>query len=352
MAKKKFKFPFRTILTILTLILVGFVLYQNWPDIIQSIERLPDANIFVLLLLIPEQLFMFYACGQIFFSYLRNYPGVNFPSTMERFKVSTELNFINRAVPAGGIGGLAFLSFRLHPFGVTVGQSSFLYIFRFAITTVINYAQALIAVAVLAIMNCIPENAIWILWLSILMNAGVFLILSLIIFIASSKKRIAFFAKIITNIGNFFGRIFTFGRKRHLVKEDKISNYFLDIHESVKLAVKDKKRLKKPILWGAIYSFCEIAVYWIVAISLGHPELLPFIMVGEAIGSVFDGIVPYGLYELGMTGVMVALGVDIGVATIVTVMARVISLLFAIVTGIWPYRQAIMKMGKEDGNKS
>ena len=121
----------------------------------------------------------------------------------------------------------------------------------------------------------------------------------------------------------------------------KISNYFADIHESVKIAKENKRYLKKPATWGLIYSFCEIATYWIVAISLGRPELLPFIMVGEAIGSVFDGIVPYGLYELGMAGVMIALGVDFPTATIITVMTRVITLVFTIVSGAWPYYKAI-----------
>ncbi len=78
-----------------------------------------------------------------------------------------------------------------------------------------------------------------------------------------------------------------------------------------------------------------------MAISLGRPELLPFIMVGEAIGSVFDGIVPYGLYELGMAGVMIALGVDFPTATIITVMTRVITLLFTIASGSYPYYEAI-----------
>ena len=78
-----------------------------------------------------------------------------------------------------------------------------------------------------------------------------------------------------------------------------------------------------------------------MAISLGRPELLPYIMVGEAIGSVFDGIVPYGLYELGMAGVMIALGVDFPTATIVTVMTRVITLVFTIISGSWPYYKAI-----------
>ena len=94
-------------------------------------------------------------------------------------------------------------------------------------------------------------------------------------------------------------------------------------------------------MYFLIYSLLEIGTYYIVALSLGRPEILPYIMVGEAIGSVFDGIVPYGLYELGMAGVMIVLGVDFPTATIVTVMTRVVTLLFTIVSGSWPYYKAI-----------
>ena len=84
---------------------------------------------------------------------------------------------------------------------------------------------------------------------------------------------------------------------------------------------------------------------------MGRPEILPVIMVGEAIGSVFDGIVPYGPYELGMAGVMGILlgGTEeaIAISLTVTVMARALSLIFTIASGYWPYQQAIR--GKKDG---
>ena len=73
MAKKKRKWiSFRTVLAILTAGLVAYVVYQNWPDVLDTLDHLQEANGFVLILLIPEQLFMYYACGQIFFSYLKN----------------------------------------------------------------------------------------------------------------------------------------------------------------------------------------------------------------------------------------------------------------------------------------
>ncbi len=351
MAKKKkgFKFPWRVVISIATFALVGYVVYQNWDGFVQTFEKLNQANIFIILLLIPEQLFMYYSCGQIFFSYLETKYHKVF-GRKEKAKISTELNFVNRAVPAGSLGGLAYLTYRLYPFGVTAGQASFLYIFRFAITTVVNYVQALIAILILLAFGAIPGEATWIIWVSLLMNAGVFTVLGLIIYVASSKKRIEWFGKVIGKLLAFATKVVTFGHKKSLVRKEKMQEYFLSIHECVVTVKKDKKSLVKPTLWGSTYSLCEIGVYYIVACSLGRPDILPVIMVGEAIGSVFDGIVPYGPYELGMAGVMgLLLGGSeeaIALSLIIVVMARALSLIFTIVTGWWPYQQAIR--GKDD----
>lgn len=345
--RKKFKIPFRTILSVATVVLVGYVIYENWGDIMDTLEHLNEANLFVLLLLAPEQLFMYYSCGQIFFSYLKSKHHKNF-TNKEVMLISTELNFVNHAVPAGGIGGLAYLTYRLHRFKISAGQSSFLYIFRYAVTTVVNYFQALVAVAVLAIMHAIPAEANWIIWVALVMNMGVFAGLALIVYVASNRRRIGKFSRLVMRVANGVVRGVTFGKVVHAVDDARVQGYFDDIHECVTIVRKDKKALIKPTVWGVVYSMCEIATYWIVAISLGRPELLPFIMVGEAIGSIFDAVVPYGLPELGMIGVMsLLLGGDAGVATIVTVMARVFSLLFAVVTGWWPYQKAIRRKSNE-----
>ena len=345
MAKKKgFKFPWRTLISLATVALVGYVVYENWDGFVETFNNLNQANIFVLILLIPEQLFMYYACGQIFFSYLEKKLHKAF-GWKEKLKISTELNFVNRAVPAGSLGGLAYLTYRLKQFEITAGQASFLYIFRYAVTTVVNYVQALVAILILFAFGAVPEEANWIIWVSLLMNMGVFIVLGLVIYVASSKKRIDFFAKLTAKLTGIFARIVTFGHRRYMVRDERIQSYFLGIHDCVKMARRDKKSLIRPTIWGVVYSLCEISVYWIVAISLGRPEILPVIMVGEAIGSVFDGIVPYGPYELGMVGVMgIMLGGSeeaVAMSLIVVVMARALSLIFTIATGYWPYNQVI-----------
>lgn len=350
MAKKKgFRFPWRMLVSLVTIILVGYVVYQNWDGFVETFENLNQANIFVLVLLLPEQIFMYYACGQIFFSYLERKLHKHF-GQKEKVKISTELNFVNRAVPAGGIGGLAYLTYRLHQFDISAGQASFLYIFRYAITTVVNYLQALIAILILLVLGVVPSGAEWIIWVSLLMNAGVFIALGLIIYVASSKKRIDFFGRLVMKVTDFAARILTFKKRRHFLDTDKVEQYFISIYDCVSVVKKDKKSLITPAIWGVVYSLCEIGAYWIVAISLGRPEILPMILVGEAIGSVFDGIVPYGPYELGMAGVMGILlgGTETAMATalIVTVMTRALSLILTIATGYLPYQRVIR--GKKD----
>lgn len=342
--KKSFRFPWRAIISVLTFALVGYAIYQNWDGFVETFENLNQANIFIILLLIPEQLLMYYSCGQIFFSYLEDKYRMVF-SKKEKLKISTELNFVNRVVPAGSLGGLAYLTYRLHPYGVSAGQASFLYIFRYAITTVVNYLQALVAILILLALGQVPAEATWIIWVALLMNMGVFAVLSLVVYVAISKKRIDFFARTVDGLLGWLVRIVTFGKRKHLMKYAKIHDYFLSIHDCVVIVKKDKKSLIKPAKWGIIYSLLEVGIYWIVAMSLGRPEILPVIMVGEALGSVFDGIVPYGPYELGMAGVMGLLlgGTEeaLAISLIVTVMARALSLVFTIVTGYYPYQKAI-----------
>lgn len=342
--KKRFRFPWRAIISLVTFGLVGYVVYENWDGFVQTFQNLNHANVFVLLLLVPEQLFMYYSCGQIFFSYLERKLKKVFRKK-DKLIISTELNFVNRAVPAGGVGGLAYLTYRLKPYGVNAGQASFLYIFRYAVTTVVNYAQALVAVLILLALGQIPADGVWIIWTALLMNVGVFGALALVVFVASSKKRIDFFAMTVDRVLGAIVKIVTFGHKKRIFKREKVREYFLSIHECVKIARSDKKSLVGSTLWGVVYSLCEVGVYWIVAIALGRPEIFLVILIGEAIGSVFDGIVPYGPYELGMAGVMGILlgGTEdaIAVSLIVTVMARALSLIFTIATGMVPYYKTI-----------
>lgn len=347
-SKPRFHISFRTVLSILTLALILYVVYQNFGDIMEAIQHLGETNILVLLLLIPEQLFMYYCCGQMFFSYMRAKKDAKKVSAWTLMQVSLELNFVNHAVPAGGLGGLGYITWRLKPFGATAGQSSFMYVLRYIITICANQLQTILAILALLIMGAVPAGGSWVIWLTALLSVGIIAAITLIIVIAGSEKRISWFARTATNLANWVVEKVTFGRKVNILRREVVDKYLFDIHGDLMTARRHKRMLLAPIAWGVVYSFLEIATYWIVAASLGYPGILPQIMIGEAIGSVMGAIVPYGLYELGMAGVMVSLGVPVSLAGTVVLMTRVIVLASTIISGYGFYQHSISKIGRKE----
>lgn len=379
---------FRKILTILTLVLVVFVVWGARTDIFEAVNYLTNTNLFFVLLLIPEQLFMYYCAGQIFFSYmaakgraeaeqqskatdtgsakqkLDEVDAINAADakqskkTPKKFsswllaRISFELNFVNHAIPSGGFAGLGYITWRLKEFGSSVGQTSFMYALRYSITILANQFQTIVAIIALIIMGQIADSAWWVAGLATAICFGIVVALIIIVVIASSKKRINWFAKLAARLINNVVRVVTFGHKREILKTKVVEDYFLDIYKDLMVAKQNKKILIHPIIWGIIYSFLEVATYWLVGISMGHWEILPQIMVAEAIASVIGAVMltPGGVggYEGVMILMMSALGVEAGLATAVVITTRVVVLVGTIVSGYGFYQNAISKIGKKE----
>lgn len=390
---------FRKILTVLTLVLVVFVIWSAREDIMSAIGYLGSTNLIFILLLIPEQLFMYYCAGQIFFSYMAakgraeisRRPGrkrkkpltaseaINVDLTNSKkdsqpaaqtqdnsasqpkpkkfsswllARISFELNFVNHAIPSGGFAGLGYITWRLREFGSSAGQTSFMYALRYAITILANQFQTIVAIAILILTGGIVDGAWWVVGLTSLICVGIVFGLAAIVIIASSRERINWFARIATKFINGVVSVFTFGHKRQVIKNAQIEDYLGDVYKDLVVARKNKKILIHPIIWGAIYSFLEIATYWLVGISMGHVEILPQIMIAEAIASVIGAVMltPGGVggYEGAMIFIMSVLGVDAGLATAVVITTRVVVLIGTIVSGYGFYQNAVSKIGKKE----
>lgn len=375
---------FRKILTILTLVLVVFVVWEARTDIFEAVNYLANTNLFFVLLLIPEQLFMYYCAGQIFFSYMAakgraeaeqqsktsdEHPkqkldeaeainAADAKKSPKKFsswllaRISFELNFVNHAIPSGGFAGLGYITWRLKEFGSSVGQTSFMYALRYSITILANQFQTIVAIIALIIMGQIADSAWWVAGLATAICFGIVVALIVIVIIASSKKRINWFAKLAARLINNIVRAVTFGHKREILKTKAVEDYFLDIYKDLMVAKQNKKILIHPIIWGIVYSFLEVATYWLVGISMGHWEILPQIMVAEAIASVIGAVMltPGGVggYEGVMILMMSALGVEAGLATAVVITTRVVVLVGTIVSGYGFYQNAISKIGKKE----
>ena len=103
-------------------------------------------------------------------------------TTWQLARISFELNFVNHAIPSGGVSGLGYITWRLKNFGATAGQVSFMYLLRYVITILANQTQTILAIIFLLVTNSVPNTALWMVGAVAAMSVGVILGIILVIF--------------------------------------------------------------------------------------------------------------------------------------------------------------------------
>jgi len=347
---------FKKILSIVTLLLVALIAWKAFSGSVEidgqtmtmleatwySLQRI---NVWVLLLIIPEQILMYYAAGQIYFAFLRQRK--NFKISQARLtRISLEINFVNHALPSGGASGLAYLVWRLKDFNISAGQISFIHVLRYGICALGNALQTMVAIIVVLVAGCVLPGKYWWLWVAGAVAGGIIGLIIVAWLIVRKQKNIDWLADKSSKFINKIVRKISRGKKRVFLREEQVTKFFADLREDYIHLKQNRRILWKPMIWGLFYSFLELATYWVVGCALGHPEILPQIMIAEGVASVVGTVLvtPGGMggYEGVFVIVLVATGVDLQTATITVVVTRIFVLLGTIISGWGFYQQALM----------
>ena len=347
---------FKKILSVVTILLVALIAWKAFSGSVEidgqtmtmleatwySLQRI---NGWVLLLIIPEQILMYYAAGQIYFAFLRQRK--NFKISQARLtRISLEINFVNHALPSGGASGLGYLVWRLKDFNISAGQISFVHVLRYGICALGNALQTLIAIIIVLVAGCVLPDGYWILWLAGLVAGGIIGLIIIAWLIVRKQKNIDWLAATSSKFINKVVRRLSRGKKHVFLREEQVNKFFADLREDYLHLKQNRHILWKPMIWGLFYSFLELATYWIVACALGHPEILPQIMIAEGIASVVGTVLvtPGGMggYEGAFVYALVKTGVNLQAATITVVVTRIFVLVGTIVSGWGFYQHALM----------
>ena len=343
---------FKKILSVITIVLVIVLGYKTFSEGVMlngqevtmfqaTVEAMKELNIWVLLLLIPEQALMYYSAAQIYFAFLKERKRLRL-SKLKLTRIALEINFVNHTMPSGGMSGLAYLIWRLRGLDVSAGQVSFIHALRYAICAIMNAIQTVIAIIIVLFAKCVAPENYWYLWLAGGIALGVQALILTGYLIVRKQKNIDWVMGKIKKIAGFWTKKF----KKSRFNPESAEKFFADLRQDYLALQRNKKMLWKPAIWGLIFSFLELATYWVVGIAMGHPEILPQIMIAEGIASVVGTVLitPGGMggYEGAFIVVLAATGVDLSVATIVVVVTRIIVMAGTILSGMGFYQQALM----------
>jgi uncharacterized protein (TIRG00374 family) len=338
---------FRAWLSVITFLLIAVIIYFSRHELFHAWELLGKVNIWILLLLVPGQIFVYFAGGEMIFSYLRAKESIADVPKRTLIRMSLEMNFVNHLLPSGGVSGVSYMTWRLGKFGVSSGRATMAQVVRFAA----GFAAfiVLLAIAVLAVTIDGNINRWIILMSSILVSLTIAIIFSAV-YLLSSQKRIKTFSGWVTRVVNKTVRRFTFGRRVQLLKVQKMDEFFSEMHHDYLALRQDKKILIKPFLWGLVFTLADVLLFLITFWALGSPVNPAPILIAYGLATIagFFVITPggAGAYEAIMVAFLAIAGLDKGEAIAGIVLTRVILLLGTIIFGYLFYQHAIIKYGK------
>ena len=338
---------FRAWLSVTTLVLIGIIIYFSRHELTHAWELLERVNIWILLLLVPGQLLVYYAGGEMIFSYLRAKHSIERVSPLELARMSLEMNFVNHVLPSGGVSGISYMTWRLGKLGVTPGRATMSQVVRFA-----TQFAALIALIALSVVIVTVDGNVnrWIILVSSILVSGMVGVILGCMYLMSSTKRITAFGNWLVRFTNRLVARVSFGRRRHLLAQDRVEVFFTEMHHDYLALRQDKGMLMKPFLWGIVFTVADVALFVITFWALGEAVNPAPILIAYGVAALagFFVVTPggAGAYEAIMVAFLAVAGVGGSVAIAGIVLTRVILLLGTIIFGYVFYQLALVKYGK------
>ena len=347
MGKKTLKLSFRGWLTIVTLILLAGVVVIAWPEIMKAWQLLDTVNLAILALLIPVQLFSYYATGGMIFSYLRSKGELGGVGRWRIARIALELNFVNHILPSGGAAGFSYLAWVLSKFGVKPGRATMAQLIRFLLTFLSFVVILMAAVAFLIIDHRIDRTIILLSSVLVLLSLGAIVGA---IYIVGSNRRLEAFSAWLTNLVNKTVRKITRGKKRKILKTNIIPDFFSEVHQDYLAIRREKKVLIKPFVWAVVANLADVALLWIAFWALGVTVSPAILFVAFGVSSLASAISVTpggaGVYEAIMIAFLASSGVSADVAIAGTLLARVTLVLGTILFGYVFYQLTVVKYGR------
>lgn len=333
-------------LNLLTFCALGLVIFFAWHDITLAFQNIANLNVWVLLLIVPAQLFAFYSLGKVFYHFFRA-TGVNL-TMRELWAPMIELNFVNHVFPSGGASGFSYLTLRLKPYGVSTAKSTLAQLARFVSTFLAFIVMMFVALFILAVQGDVSPLVI------LAVTSIAFLVLfstAILAYVVGTERRIDAFTKKMTIWLNKCINIF---RRKHpeTIKLTRVRKMFMELHEDYLFVRGNLKGMWPVMRWAVLTNLAEASLLYIAFLAHGtwvNPgAVIIALVVANLVGLI--AILPggVGLYEPLMTAVLISGGIPAVLALSATLVYRVISLLTSLITGYVLYHRALNRYGSAD----
>ncbi len=331
------RFKISTILSILGLIGLIIVFYFNRSQLNSVFNLLGNLRWYVIVLVCIVQVSSYWLNGLYYRSILRIF-GYQV-DIKHLFKGALATNFINYILPTAGMAGAGFLSQVLIK-EVPRGKSVLTQLMRYALSALAVLAMMPLGFVLILLSHNSAHPVVRVTVISAL--AITVLAFMIVGFVYQEKLLRHFLEWIITTLKRIFKKINT----------DGVANFIDEFYAGFHVMVKQKQRMLTPFAWSIIYILVEISTFYLVFLAFGRvidPGIAIMSYLFANIASILGGVFfSVGVFEVGMAGTLVALGLPFAFAVSVTAVYRVLNLVIGLPPGAFYYHKFLPKKSAVD----
>lgn len=250
----------RSLITAITFIALGVLIYGVRKDIGGVIENLRKVHATALLLIIPIEALNYDVYTRMYVRFFRILgQEVRY---RDMFKLNLELNFVNHILPSGGISGISYFTVRMRAYKVSGPKSTLSQLMKLLLLYVSFQPLLIIGVFLLALRGHVNNL--------VMLVAGSLITLLVVgtlgfIYMIESRSRINVVLTALTRVLNKL--ISLVRRKPETINIAGAQIAFNELHDNYKLLKENWRQLRVPFLYMMIANATEVAAVYVVYIA-------------------------------------------------------------------------------------
>jgi uncharacterized protein (TIRG00374 family) len=329
----------RRLLIVAGLIGLVIIVLGTLGDFTKIAEAFEQVHWYVFPLVIVVQIADYYTNARYYQAFFKM-SGYDIPLRW-LYETSLGINFANQAIPSGGIAGTTYLAQTQKRFGVPTGRSTMAQVSRYVFTFLSFFTVLALGFLLLFLGGSISRISVRlvVLLLIIVLTVG-FIGLVLLI----DRTRLEILAAPVIKAVNAFGRR-ALRRREPLIPKARIDNFLDDFYAGT------KDTFTRPHVWPPLFgwalasNFTELTTLYVVFIGFGLWPNPGIVIAGYTLAIIASmmGILIGGLavYEAGMIGTFVALGLPFAITFAIVTVYRLTSMAIFLPVGFYFYRRQL-----------
>lgn len=329
------------VLAVIGLLALGLFVWLAWEEIAEAVRLIRGFDWYILLLIIPIQLFNYLVRAWAYQSVL-SYFGY-YIRTGRLYAMAWVVNFVTLTMPSLGVSAASAVGMALQPYQVPAGAAVMVQYTKYGLT-LISFLVVLLVGVVSLFLTGVGNDAV--VQFVALVGVGIIGLMAVAVYLLSNQRAFNWAMYHVQAFIDWTSQKLRHGKK--LIGAERVNKLLRELYRGFQDIVQQRAYLKRPFLFALCGNVIDVALLYLFFVAVGYMINPAIVIVTYALANStgFVSIVPgdVGVYELVMIAVLTAAGVPLSVGLSVTLTYRVVVKFLFLPIGLFFYSRLVKEV--------